>query len=246
MKKIVLLFVCIFLTPFALAEEHGKEEKKAEGHGAEKKAEGHGEEKKEAKPEASPKKKKDKNKPVEKEQETLRDICRRDVAGEYLNLVDQKRQAIAYRETLEKQNENISKEMVKAQKDLKLVREKNEKEKTYDAEGHQRVIFITSKLNSFKQSLDENMLLLVQAKDREKMYVGLEEKMRNKVERVFNLKQTAQMDQRNSYPFVLEYRDECSQYRYSCSLPPETQVHLKKILIDDSMPLSCKKFLDQK
>ena len=169
----------------------------------------------------------------------LRESCRKQVAGKYLNLYDQKKKTDAYLNLLRIKKKQLEKGRQEAQKKLAIVK-KDIASSGYDIDLSDKNDSIASQISMINENLKENKRLNSDAVDKQQNLAKQIRQLKARMSPIFYFKTFK--GKGSGYKFQIEYKEACPPYRYSCPLSREKSEKLLKIFPEGKVPLVCERY----
>lgn len=174
--------------------------------------------------------------------ENLREQCRKEIAGDYLKILDAsniaKDKLQLYAEKLKK----LEMDRSQAKKDLSEKSERAGKSE-FDSELARAKDSARTHLQVVEAAIEEISKLLASTKDEMASAERRLSQRRKRIEEVFVFERTTPTPA-GAFPYQIQFRSPCPKYRYLCSLPAGEAQALANIF-DQDTPQSCVRYSQQ-
>ncbi len=178
---------------------------------------------------------------VTEEGVSLRELCRKNISGQYISWYDQ-----VYR--AKKQLKHFSKKEGELAQQIKVYRVDYDKKKKA-AQSKEYNASILNARDHAKNRIDTSVTQLKELRrSKTKISLDLAEyqqklaKLKPSITAIFTIK-TLQEKNKKNYPISIEYKSRCPKYRFMCKLPGKDIYYLKIIVKQLETPVSCERYI---
>lgn len=171
----------------------------------------------------------------------LREQCRQAVAGPYLSAYDRHQKAKQQLLNVVAQRTETKTKLDRLEAEYEQLRE-IESKKRFDIGLAAQKNQLIQTLGTYRSQLKAYADLETAANDDQKRFAAEQESIRKAMGSIFQITNLPAKDAAAGYPFRVDYKHTCNQYRRLCPLPVAMARELQTIKILGTTPVPCQRY----